>query len=185
MYEPDRVSTLTRSPMLTNSGTFTVAPVSRVAGLLPPPEGGVAADSRLGVRDLELHGGAELDVRRVAVDVQHVDAFVGLDHLQRLGHARLRQRDLLVGLLVHEVRVGAVGVEELHLARLGVDRAELLAGAEGTVDHIAVSRAAELGADEGAALAGLDVLELDDLEDGAFDLDVIAVLELVRGDHVR
>jgi hypothetical protein len=32
------VSTLTRSPMLTNSGTWTVAPVSSVAGLLPPPE---------------------------------------------------------------------------------------------------------------------------------------------------
>src|SRR4051812_22934603 len=38
MYEPERVSTLILSPMLTNSGTFTVAPVSSVAGLLPPPE---------------------------------------------------------------------------------------------------------------------------------------------------
>ena len=38
MYEPERVSTLMRSPMLTNSGTLTVAPVSSVAGLLPPPE---------------------------------------------------------------------------------------------------------------------------------------------------
>ncbi len=38
MYEPERVSTLIRSPMLTNSGTLTVAPVSSVAGLLPPPD---------------------------------------------------------------------------------------------------------------------------------------------------
>ncbi len=38
MYAPDRVSTLTRSPMFTNSGTCTSAPVSSVAGLLPPPE---------------------------------------------------------------------------------------------------------------------------------------------------
>jgi hypothetical protein len=29
------------------------------------------------------------------------------------------------------------------------------------------------------------VLELEDLEDGALDLDVVAVLELVRGDHRR
>src|SRR6185503_8102897 len=58
-------------------------------------------------------------------------------------------------------------------------------GAEGTVDHVAVSRTAKLGANERPTLARLDVLELDDLEDGAFDLDVIAVLELVRGDHVR
>jgi hypothetical protein len=32
------VSTFTRSPMLTNSGTATVAPVSSVAGLFPPPD---------------------------------------------------------------------------------------------------------------------------------------------------
>ena len=38
MYAPERVSTFTRSPMLTNSGTWMVAPVSSVAGLLPPPE---------------------------------------------------------------------------------------------------------------------------------------------------
>src|ERR1044072_9534654 len=38
MYEPERVSTLILSPMFTNSGRATVAPVSSVAGLLPPPE---------------------------------------------------------------------------------------------------------------------------------------------------
>ena len=32
------MSTLTRSPMFTNSGTLTTAPVSSVAGLFPPPE---------------------------------------------------------------------------------------------------------------------------------------------------
>ena len=36
MYEPERVSTLIRSPMFTNSGTFTVAPVSKVAGFVLP-----------------------------------------------------------------------------------------------------------------------------------------------------
>ena len=45
--------------------------------------------------------------------------------------------------------------------------------------------ALELGAHEGAALAGLDVLELDDLEDRAVHLDVHAVLELVGADHGR
>jgi hypothetical protein len=83
------------------------------------------------------------------------------------------------------VRVGAVGVEELHLARLGPHRAELLARAERPVDHGAVGRPPQLGPDERPALAGLDVLELDDLEDGAVDLDVVAVLELVGRDHAR
>ena len=76
----------------------------------------------------------------------------------------------------------AVGVEELHLARLGAHRTELLAGAEGLVDDGAVARPLELRAHEGAALAGLHVLELDDPPDGAVDLDVHPVLELVRGD---
>ena len=68
---------------------------------------------------------------------------------------------------------------------LGAHGAELLAGAEGLVDHVAVVGAAQLGAHERPALAGLDVLELEDLEDGAVDLDVVAVLELVGADHVR
>ena len=38
MYSPERVSTLTLSPMSTKSGTLIVAPVSSVAGLVPPPE---------------------------------------------------------------------------------------------------------------------------------------------------
>ena len=71
------------------------------------------------------------------------------------------------------MRVGAVGVEVLHLAGLGAHGAELLAGAEGAVDHVAVGDAAQLGPHEGRALAGLDVLELDDLEDRAVDLEVV------------
>src|SRR5437868_2727972 len=35
-YSPVRVSTLTRSPVSTNSGTWTTAPVSSVAGFLAP-----------------------------------------------------------------------------------------------------------------------------------------------------
>src|SRR4029077_11351152 len=84
---------------------------------------------------------------------------------------------------VHEVRVLTIGVEELHPAHLGADRAELLAGPEGLVDDVAVRGAAQLGADEGGTLAGVDVLELEDLVDDAVDLDVIAVLELIGADH--
>jgi hypothetical protein len=81
------------------------------------------------------------------------------------------------------VRVGPVGVQELHLARLGVDGPELLPGAERAVDHRAVGGAAQLRAHERPALARLDVLEVDDLEDHALDLDMRSVLELVGADH--
>ena len=185
MYEPERVSTLTRSPMFTNSGTLTVAPVSSVAGLLPPPDAvSPRTPGSVCVTSSSTDAG-ELDVGRLVVDVEQVDGLVRLDPLQRLADAGLGDRELLVGLLVHEVRVGAVGVEELHLARLGADRAELLAGAERPVDHRAVGGAAQLRAHERAALAGLDVLELEDLEDGALDLDVVAVLELVGRNYCK
>ncbi len=84
---------------------------------------------------------------------------------------------------VHEVRVAAVGVQELHLARLGAHGAELLARPESAVDHVPVGRAPQLRAHERAALAGLDVLEVEDLEDRPVDLDVVAVLELVGADR--
>ena len=96
---------------------------------------------------------------------------------------RFGDRDLLEGLGVHEVRVGAVRVQELHLARLRAHGAELLARPERPVDHVAVGGPAQLRAHERPALAGLDVLELEDLEDRALDLDVVAVLELVGADR--
>ena len=79
----------------------------------------------------------------------------------------------------------AVVVEVLHVLRLGVDARELLAGAERAVDDGAGVGVLHLRAHERAALARLHVLELDDAPDAAVELDVHAVLELVRRDGVR
>jgi hypothetical protein len=80
------------------------------------------------------------------------------------------------------VRVGPVGIQKLHPPRLGPDGAELLPRSERAVDHVAVAGPAQLRADERAALAGLDVLEVEDLEDGSVDVDVVSVFELVGAD---
>ena len=61
-------------------------------------------------------------------------------------------------------------------------RGNVLAGAERLVDDLARLERLELRAHERAALARLDVLELDDAVDRAVDLDVHAVLELVGVD---
>ena len=71
-----------------------------------------------------------------------------------------------------------VKAQKKSLHRVGVQ-----ALSEGLVDHGAVARPLELGAHERAALARLDVLELDDLVDDPIDLDVGPVLELVGADH--
>ena len=96
----------------------------------------------------------------------------------------MRERELLVRLLVHEVHLVAVVVEVLHLLDLRVDARELLARAERLVDNGACVEVLQLRPDEGAALAGLDVLELDDPPRRAVDLDVHPVLELVRVDRL-
>ena len=64
---------------------------------------------------------------------------------------------------------------------VGVD---LGAGVEGLVHHLAAQHVLEGGADERAALARLHVLELDDAPRLPIDLDVHAILELVRVDGV-
>src|SRR3954469_63682 len=53
-------------------------------GLVPAAGGGVAAHARLGLGDLELDGGRELDAGRLVVDEQQVDVVVGLEPAQRV-----------------------------------------------------------------------------------------------------
>ena len=106
------------------------------------------------------------------------------DVRELVGDLGARQAELLVGLLVHEVRLVAVVVEELDVLRLRVHARELLAGAERVVDHGAGLEVLELRAHEGAALARLHVLEVDDPPHRAAVLDVHPGLELVRGDDV-
>ena len=73
MYSPERVSTLTLSPMSTKSGTLIVAPVSSVAGLVPPPEAVSPRRPGLGLGHLEDDRGRQLQVAGLAVDEEHVD----------------------------------------------------------------------------------------------------------------
>ena len=180
MYSPLRVSTRTISPSSMKSGTWTSTPDSSVAGLLPPPEAVSPLTPGLGLASPSSRS-RSAPARRSAVRRRRGPrpSALGSSHCIASPTDVGRDLDLLVVAVVHEDRGVAGVVEVLHLARLGAHRAELLAGPEGLVDHRAVLDPAQLGAHEGAALARLDVLELDDLEDLAVDLDVGAVLELV------
>jgi hypothetical protein len=71
--------------------------------------------------------------------------------------------ELVVGRGVHEDEVVAVVVQVLHLAAVDVGGLDLGVGVERLVDDLAAEHVLELGAHEGVALAGLVVLELDDL----------------------
>src|SRR4029453_1639872 len=92
-----------------------------------------------------------------------------------------RDGDLLVRRHVHERQRLAVAIQVLHVLALDDREADLDAGVEGALHDRAGLDVAELGADERATLARLDVLELDHLEQRAVELERHAVLQVVGG----
>jgi len=95
----------------------------------------------------------------------------------------LGQADLLVALHVHQGEHVAGAVQVLHGRLLHPHLGDRLAGTEGALDHRAGLDVLELGADEGPALAGLDVLELDHVVELALQLHGHAVADVCGGCH--
>jgi hypothetical protein len=91
--------------------------------------------------------------------------------------------DLLVRGQVHEDEVVAVGVQVLHRALVDAGRLHLRTGVEGLVHDLAGEHVLQRGAHERAALAGLDVLKLDDGPQLAVQVEHQTVLEVVRRRH--
>ena len=92
------------------------------------------------------------------------------------------ERRLLVGLGVHEDELVAVVVEELHPPVLDVRLLQLLPGAEAPIEHSTGLQVLQLGSHEGAALAGLHVLEVGDVVRLTVELDLEPVAEVRRRD---
>src|SRR5262245_29761224 len=154
-------------------------------GRLGAAGGGVSPDARVGAGDGQLDEVRKLDGDRAPVDEEHLDLDVLSQEVAGLAHLVGGECDLLVALGIHEV-VAIVAIEVLHPPLVEVNQLELLAGPEGGVDDGAEPEVLELGADEGAALAGLHVLELHDAVRLPVVLDLEPLLELGRRDlHTR
>src|SRR5205085_3162019 len=145
----------------------------------------IALHAGLGVRDGQLDGCGKLDPGRLSVHEQHLDRARRLHELERVLDRRARQRGLLVRVLVHEDDLVPRVVEVLHVLRLGPDPRKLLACSEGTLDDGAARECLQFRAHERAALPRLHMLELDDAPHVPIELDVHAVLELIRVDGLR
>ncbi len=171
------------SPVSTKSGTWTTAPVSSVAGFVTfvtvsPAHGGL----RLG--DRQLHGGRELDARRLAVDLEHLHRARRGQVRELVGDVGVREPEVLERLRVHEVGLGPSSYRNWRFLTSVWTRANFSPARNVRSTTEPDSSAFSLVRTKGAALAGLDVLELDDPPDGAIDLDVHTVAELVRGDDI-
>src|ERR1700730_8529316 len=168
-YWPVRVSTLIFSPVVMNSGTWICAPVSRVAGFVPPGE------QSPGPRQLDVHGDALVE--------RHHDVLLLEQVVRRVADGRLGNVRLVVVAGVHEHEVVALAVEVLHLAPVHAGLLDAHPGVEGPVDDLARHHVLQLGAHERAALAWLDVLEVHDIPELAVEVEGHAVLEIIGGGH--
>ena len=95
-----------------------------------------------------------------------------------LGHVHL-----VVVAGVHEDEVVAVAVQVLEVAAVDGREVDLGAGVEGAVDDLAAQHVLHLGAHERAALAGLHVLELDDVPELSVEVQHAAVLDVIGRRH--
>src|SRR5690606_22962039 len=145
---------------------------------------GVSPHTGIALDDLEFHRVGQRHADRLAPVEEDVDLRVLLEEVLRVAEHVLGEEGLVVGLLVHEVVVRPLLVEELHRTLLEVGTVELLAGPEVLLQDVARDERLVLGANEGATLAGLHVLELDDLVGMIVDLDLQAIAKLAGIDDV-
>src|SRR3954447_22178395 len=142
----------------------------------------IALDTRFGVGDGQLDRGRNLDRDDLTL-VERDDRDRLLNHV--VGGVAERSRcnmQLVVVVGVHEHVLVAVAIEKLHVLLLQQRLLDSDTGVERSIEHIARLDVAQLGAHERAAFAGLDVLELDDLEEPVVELQCDSVLQVVGGD---
>ena len=106
-----------------------------------------------------------------------------LDELEVIGQVALGNGSHLEGLVVHEVVQVAVVVAVAGLDAVDKGLLKLGGGVERGFGHSASHDVLHLGADEGGALTGLDVPELDDHHQLAFVLEGLAVAEITGSNH--
>ena len=141
----------------------------------------VTLKAGLGVSDLERDGCRKLDIERVTV-VQRDRHVLVLEHVLRgVAHLGRREGDLVVGAEVHEHEVLTVGVQVLVVGAVDDLGLDLRASVERAVDDLAGHDVLHLGANERAALAWLDVLEVDDRPQLAVHVENDAVLDVSGG----
>ncbi len=127
---------------------------------------GIALYAGFGVRNLEDNEHRRLNGKYVSVIGEELANVIFLNELERVGKKACVDRDLLIGLGIHEVVKISVIVEIFHFLAVDARVLELICGAECTLDNCACHYVAELGANESRPLTGLYVLEFDYLKNG-------------------
>ena len=133
--------------------------------------GGVALDTRLGLGDFQLDKVGDFNTEDLALIAQQLAGLVLLAELEVIGHIGSVDGDIIVGLVVHEVVQIAILIAVSHVLALDESLRELCGRVVAGLNHRAGDHVLGLGADKGSALAGLDVLELNDLSEELEELE--------------
>ena len=91
---------------------------------------------------------------------------------------------LLVGGHIHEDKVIVLTIQKLHVAGFEVGLADFFAGTEGYILHAASKDIAQLGTNQSATLAGLEMLKINDFVRGAFDFDLQTLAKVCGRIHL-
>mgnify|MGYP007014921397 CR=1 FL=1 len=146
---------------------------------------GVACKAGVGVGDYEVNEEGRLDVEDLALVGIDGAGHILFDELEAVVKDGLVHRLELVGFGVHEVVKVAVVVAVFHGHTIDGSALELCGGVEGSFGDGAGDDVFHLGAHESRALAGLNMLELDDLHDLTVHLKGNAVSEIACCNHNR
>src|SRR5690606_6490854 len=143
-------------------------------GALRPP---------LAVGDLPHHAGRQLHVPRLTRVGGHHHLGCRQQVVGGVADRGRGDRQLVVGLQVHEHVVLAVGVQLLHVPLVYGRRVDFDDCVEGPVHHLARAHVLQGGPHERSTLARLDVQELHDGPQLAVEVENHAVLQIVSGGH--
>ena len=173
--------TTTRVPASICGGTMIRTPLLQHRGLVGGGRG-LALHHRIGLDHLEHGGLGQARHQRPVLVALHRDRHAFLQERQAVAEQALPDRDLLEGLLVHEMKLRVLLVEELVLLLVQAHALDRLDRAEALVELGAVDQILELDLLVGGALAGLDVLGPDHAPQPVPVLEHVARANVVGAD---
>ena len=106
-----------------------------------------------------------------------------LNELESIAYKIGGKLNLIVCLGIHKGVKIAILVQILHILSIYMSLRAFLGGTESSLNYAAVLDVLKLGADECRSLAGLNMLEIDDLINGIIEFDGNAVSEVTCRNH--
>src|SRR5258707_1372553 len=133
--------------------------------------------------NVELEVDRQLDADQPVLVAEQVGRASLLQQGQDRFEERFVDRNLVIRLRVHEVVMGAVGVQVGRLLLVDPHRLVLVRAAEALLEDRAGEQVAQLGLDHGAGPRELDVLDGDDLQQLAVHLEHRPVAKIAGRNH--